>query len=183
VTGTIVTVDQILLRRLGSLAPIVGGLCAAMGLVVIALVVNRSGCGGGEFDCEEKSIYVGGIALIPGVLIAIGVLWVAALTPTDDGSAKRSLGRAFVLGVGGAIAWVLLSTPIGWVIMVRGDAAPEGGQPIRADALAISATAVGAVVMLIGIVAVRAARCGLKAVGWFILVGCGVSCGDLLLFW
>jgi hypothetical protein len=36
-------------------------------------------------------------------------------------------------------------------------------------------------VMLIGIVAVRAARCGLKAVGWFILAGFAVSCGDFLL--
>ncbi|GIF46540.1 hypothetical protein Afe04nite_10790 [Asanoa ferruginea] len=173
--------DQIPVRRLGDLAPIVGGLSAVVGLVVIALVVDRSGCGGGEFDCLERSIYAGTIALIPGGLVALGVLWVAALTPTTGGSARRSPWLALVFGAVAASAWVLLLTPLGFFLLLGGGGAiPQGVEPIRADALAISAIVVGAVVTLTGSIAARAARRGPKALGWLMLAGFVVPCGGYL---
>jgi hypothetical protein len=163
----------LLVRRLGHLAPAIGGLAAAVGLVSVAYAVDRSGCIGDEFDCLGAFFSAALVTLILGVPVAIGALWLSALTPADDTTAIRRPGPALLLAIGGAVAWALLSIPaVNWVVpAVVENPIPASGEPLDGRALAYASGAVALAVMLIGLVAVTVVRRGARAVAWLMLAG------------
>jgi hypothetical protein len=167
-----VTMERALLvRRLGHLALAIGGLAAAVGLVSVAYAVDRSGCIGYEFDCLNPLFSAALVTLILGVPVAIGALWLSALTPADDATAIRRPGPALLLANGGAVAWGLLSLPAAVLLMqaVGENAIPQSGAPPDGRAFAYATGAVALAVMMIGLVAVTVVRRGARAVAWLML--------------